>query len=101
MSNVNETLIVVTGVMAKPNEGLVHIESGPLSHHTLGLFYDDATVECMIELLVHALGLGGGPMMNDGDRGDVGQSLSGNDVSLLHGTFVGSEEAQGTDGFAP
>jgi hypothetical protein len=100
-SRVNETKIVVAGVMAKAGEGLVHIQSGPLRHHTFGLLYDDATVERMIELLVHELGLGGGPVVNDGDGGDIGQGLGGEDVSLLHGPFVSSEKAQGTDGLAP
>ena len=54
----------------------------------------------MIELLVHELGLTGGPVMNDGNGGDIGQRLGGCDVTLFHGTLVGSEEAQGTDGDA-
>jgi len=100
VGSVNETKIVVAGVIAKPRKGLIHGESGPLRYDTFGLLYDDATVECMIELLVHELGLSGGPVMNDGDGGDIGQRLSGHDVSLVHGTLMGSEKAQGTDGDA-
>jgi len=98
VSRVDEAKIVVTGVMAKACEGLVHVESGPFRQDTLGLLYDDAAVERMIELLVHELGLSGGPVMNDGDSGDIGQRLGGQDVVVLQGTLVVSEKAQGTDG---
>jgi hypothetical protein len=100
VSGVNETLIVVASVMAKPREGLLHVEPGPLRDDTFGLLYDDAAVERMIELLVHELGLAGGSVMNDGDGGHIGQSLGGCDVTLFHGTLVGSEKAQGPDGDA-
>ena len=100
VSDINETLIVVESVMAKPREGLLHVEPGPLRYDTFGLLYDDVTVEGMIELLVHELGLAGGPVVKDGDGGHVGQSLGGHDVTLFHGTLVGSEKAQGTDGDA-
>ena len=86
--------------MAKPIEGLFHIEPGSFRHYTLGLLYDDAAVERMIELLVHELGLAGGPVMKDGDGGHVGQSLGGYNVTLFHGTLVGAEKAQGADGDA-
>src|ERR1700685_3632879 len=97
VSSVNEAEIVVSGVMAKPSEGLFHVEPGPLCYYTFGLFDDNTAAERMVELLVHKLGLAGGPVVKDRDGGDISQSLGGYDVTLLHRTLMGPEKAEGTD----
>src|SRR3954454_11057044 len=57
LGDVDELPIVVARVAAQPCEGVLHVETGPLAQHALGLLDEDAAVESVVELLVHHLGL--------------------------------------------
>ena len=71
---------MVAGVVAQSRERLLHVEAFSFGHHALGLFDDDAAVESVLELLVDDLGLERGPVLEDGDGGDIGQGLGGFDI---------------------
>ena len=100
-SDVDEPEVVVAGVVAQPRERLLHVEAKPLGQHTFGLLDDDAAVQSIVELLVHDLGLLGSAVLENGDGGDVGESLGGDDVGCVHRALVDPEQVQGADDRAP
>ena len=62
-SGVDETKVVVPGVVSKPQEGVLHVQPEPLRHDAFGLLNDDAAVERQGELLVHDLNFTGRAVM--------------------------------------
>ena len=74
---------------------------GPFGDDALGLLDRDAALEGVVELIDHDVGLAGGAVLEDGDRGDVGQRPGGDDVGFVQLPLLGLEEVEGADGHAP
>ena len=69
--------------------------------HTFGLLDHDAAVQREVELLVEDVGVpDGGPMLQDGDGGHVGERLAGEHVDRVHRSLVGPEQVDGADDLA-
>jgi hypothetical protein len=76
---------------------LFEVDAEAFGEHAFGLFDDDAAVEGVVELVVEALGLVGGAVLQDGDGGDVGHGLGGVDVGLAHVAGVDVEQVEGAE----
>lgn len=97
LGDVGEAQIVAPSVMAKSVERLVGADSRALGDDALGLFDHDSTVECFVELLVYDAGFEPDAMLQDRDRGDVGECLRGEDVGIHELTHVSAEQVERTD----
>src|SRR5436190_8179719 len=60
LGDVGEAEVVVAGIGPQPGEGLVQMDAGAFGDHALGLLDHHAAGQGARELLVQALGLGGG-----------------------------------------
>ena len=87
-------------MLTQPRERGFHVDAGPFGDHALRLLDDDPRPQCVIELFVQPLGVHQRPMVHDGDRGDVGQRLSGHHVARRQRSGLLSEQAQGPDQLA-
>ncbi len=88
---------MVAGVVAQRGKGLFHGEAQSLGHHAFGLLDNDAAVERHLELLVHELPLERGAVLENRDRGDIGESLRHLDISEPHVARVDVEQVEGAD----
>ena len=64
-------------VATHPRERLVHPHPQPLGDDALGLLDDDSAVERLLQLVGNRLQVEGGPILKEGDGGDVGEGLGG------------------------
>jgi len=67
----------------------------------LALLDDDAAIERVLALLVDDLGFERGAVLEDGDGGDIGQSLGGFDIGPAHFARLQVEQVEGSDDGAP
>ena len=68
---------------AEPPESLVHVEAVRLREVSLGLFDDDATVEGALQLRLSNRRLLDQTLLQDADRGDVGEGAGGRSIGLV------------------
>ena len=71
-----------------------------LGDHPLGLLDDDPAGEGLGELLVEELGVERGAVLEDGDGGDVGERLRGDDVVVAQGACREAEQVEDADDVA-
>ena len=71
-----ETAVVGPGVGAELVERVGHLELLAFGDHALGLLDDDPAREGVVELIVDGVGFGDLAVLQDGDRGDVGEGAA-------------------------
>ena len=95
--HIGEPEVVAPCVLTEPLERLVGIDARSFGDHTFGFLDHDATVERFVELLVHEVSLEPNPVLQDRDRGDIGQGLRGEHVLFLEHSGVGPEQVERPD----
>ena len=86
---------------SRSSEGLVHAQAEPLGEPALGLLDDDPAVQRALELLGEGLGAAHVPLLQQADRGHVGQRLSDAQVGLAERAGLGAEQVQRADDLVP
>ena len=95
--HVGESEVVAAGVVAQGGEGLLHVEALVFGDHALGLLDHDAAVEGFLSCSLRSWVSSGGPVLQDGDGGDVGESLSRFDDPPAATCLVDVEQVERTD----
>ena len=92
MGDVAEPLVGTPGVAADDRERLVDADSAGLRHRAFGLFDDDPAVQRAVELFGEDFAAADGPLLQQPDRGDVGERLADLDVAVVEATaYLGAE----------
>lgn len=80
--------VVVSGVLPKRCVRRRHVQVTAIGEDALGLLEDHAAVECVLELHVDRFLVCGGAVLDENDRGDVGEGLREAQVSFVQRSAV-------------
>src|SRR4029077_20054997 len=84
LGDIGEAAVVVAGVGPQPGEGLGQVDVGAFGDHAFGLLDHHAAVQGAGQLLVQAVRLDTGPMLDDAEGGQVGEGPGDDEVGLDH-----------------
>ena len=98
LGEIGQAQIVGAGVVPQAPECLIHVGVASLGDLAFGLFDYDSAVEGAAQLAVEGLGVVDDPVLQDGDGGDVGESLGGRDISFAKRAALGMQQVEGSEG---
>jgi hypothetical protein len=81
-------------VASQSIERLVHIAGRRLAYHPLRLFDDYATIERVTQLGVQRSGVDCRTMLKNGNRRDIGETLSHDDVIISECSLMSAKEVE-------
>src|SRR2546430_192788 len=91
---VGQAAVAGPGAVAEQREGLVHVHPEPLGELALGLLDDDPAVQRRLQLLVQDVAVPHPALVQQADRGHVGQRLADPDAGRGQRARIGAEQVQ-------
>src|SRR5580698_1358521 len=94
---VGQAAVAGPGGLTQQAEGLVHVQAEALGQLALGLLDDDPAVQRGLQLFVEGIAVAHVALLQQADRGHVGQGLADPDVRGVEDARSGPEEVQRAD----
>jgi hypothetical protein len=98
LSHYSQPGIVIPGIKAQSRKRIVHGEAASLGKHTPSLFDHDPRVDGALELIDDELSIVSGPILEEGNGSNVGESLGGGQFEAGETSFLMPEEIQSSQG---